>query len=293
MAVVEPKAKLINYLKEPERNVAVSARLCYSDSGADELMEEMTDKEVNNLVDKITNLGHTSTLEHTYFYFHLVCSRVTSHQLVRQRVGTSYSQRSQRYVNEDNFSYIIPPSIKKDSESKAKYKQMMSIAKKYYNEMIKNGIPEEDARFILPTIKTNIVVSYNARSLLHFFKLRCCNKAQWEIRRLANQMLSQVKNIAPNIFKNAGPPCVSDGECPEGEMSCGRIENIKYSNKRKIKIERGYDKKYVCPYCLGNENFNNLTKLLQHLKWYHPDEEVITRLEDGKVEHYLTHGFDD
>jgi len=227
---VRPKAKLINYSENPEKNVALAARLCYSDDGAEELEAKMTQKDMNNLVRKVVGLGHYSTLEHTYFYFHIVCSRVASHQLVRHRIGVSYSQRSQRYVKEDNFDYIIPPKIAKNKKAADDFRDWMEKGRKMYNEMLADDIPAEDARFVLPTVKTNLMVSYNARSLYHFFSLRCCSRAQWEIRSLANQMLKQVKEIAPVLFEKAGPPCEADGYCPEGEMSCGRIDSIKKRN---------------------------------------------------------------
>lgn len=229
---LRPKAKLINYNKNPEKNVALAARLCYSADGVEELEAKMSQEDINNLVRKVIDLGHLSTLEHTYFYFHIVCSRVASHQLVRHRIGVSYSQRSQRYVKEDNFDYIIPPKISKNKEAAAEYREWMKDSKKIYNKMLADGIPAEDARFVLPTIKTNLMVSFNARSLYHFFSLRCCSRAQWEIRSLANQMLKQVKDAAPVLFEKAGPTCEAEGYCPEGEKSCGRIDSIKKRNDK-------------------------------------------------------------
>ena len=227
---VRPKAKLMNHSQNPEKNVALAARLCYSEDGAEELEAKMTEQDMNNLVRKVVGLGHYSTLEHTYFYFHIVCSRVASHQLVRHRIGVSYSQRSQRYVKEDNFDYIVPPRIAKNKKAAAEYREWMEKGRKMYNKMLEEDIPAEDARFVLPTVKTNLMVSYNARSLYHFFSLRCCSRAQWEIRSLANQMLKQVKEVAPVLFEKAGPPCEAEGHCPEGEMSCGRIDSIKKRN---------------------------------------------------------------
>lgn len=223
---VEPEVELIDYTSDPERNVAVAARLCYSKKGAREIEKNMTREEIERLVRKVINLGHTSTLEHTYFYFHVQCSRVTSHQLVRQRIGTSYSQRSQRYVTEDNFAYVVPPSVKRNNKALKLFCEKMDDLQEVYKQLLEADIPEEDARYILPTIKTNLMVSYNARSLLHFFKLRCCTRAQWEIRSLANQMLQKVRKVAPVLFEKAGPPCVTDHYCPEGDMSCGRINDI-------------------------------------------------------------------
>jgi len=222
---VEPTAKLIDYTAEPERNIAAAARLCYSKKAGNDLFVEMTDDEVKKLVRKVIDLGHTSTLEHSYFYFYVCCSRVTSHQLVRQRIGVSYSQRSQRYVTEDNFDYIVPPAIKKNKKALELFREKMEKAQEEYSKLLELGIAQEDVRFILPAIKTDLMVSFNARSLLHFFKLRCCNRAQWEIRKIAWQMLSQVREKAAVLFEKAGASCDINGICPEGELSCGRVEN--------------------------------------------------------------------
>ena len=217
---VKPKAELINYSPEPEKNVAIAARLCYSPKGVSELLAEMDARAINKLVRKVIELGHTSPLEHTYFYFHIQCSRVTSHQLVRQRIGVSYSQRSQRYVAEDNFDYIVPPEVKKNEQTYRIYNNKMKQLQKSYRDLLENDLAPEDARFVLPAIKTNLMVSYNARSLLHFLKIRCCLRAQWEIREIANQMLAAVRKVAPVIFEKAGPGCETEGYCPEGELSC-------------------------------------------------------------------------
>lgn len=223
MKAVTPKAKLIDYTDNPERNVATAAKLCYSDKGAEELQKEMTDEQVEKLVRKVIELGHTSTLEHTNFFFSIRCSRVCSHQLVRQRVGTSYSQRSQRYVKEDDFAFIVPPSIENNDEALDIYLERMSEGKETYNKLLDMDIPKEDARFVLPTIKTNLVVSYNARSLRYFVNLRACRRAQWEIRDIAEQMLEQAKEVAPILFEGAGPDCIASGinRCTEGELTCG------------------------------------------------------------------------
>ncbi len=224
---IRPTAELIDYTPDPIKNVAIAARLCYSKDGARDLEKKMSRQDMEKLVKKVVELGHHSTLEHTYFYFHIECSRVTSHQLVRQRIGTSYSQRSQRYVEEDNFSYITPPSIMAKPALQKKYKEWMQKGQEFYQELLNNNIPAEDARFVLPTVKTNLVVSFNARSLYHFFSLRCCTRAQWEIRSIARQMLKQVKKIAPVLFENAGAPCEVSGECPEGKLSCGKVVKLK------------------------------------------------------------------
>jgi len=230
---VKPRANLLDFTSEAEKNVASAARLCYSDRGAEELREEMSPGEREKLIEKVLELGHYSTLEHTFFSFHIVCSRVASHQLVRQRIGVAYSQRSQRYVKEGEFSYIIPPSIE-ESEDRAgeEFRRHMEVSRERYNRLLEEEIPAEDARFVLPAIKTNLIASYNARSLYHLFELRCCRRAQWEIRTLAEQMREQVREKFPVLFSRAGPKCETEGYCPEGELSCGRLDEKDEGGKR-------------------------------------------------------------
>ncbi|MFW6382213.1 MAG: FAD-dependent thymidylate synthase [Bacillota bacterium] len=229
--IVEPSAELIDYTDDPEMNVAVAARLCYSEKGNKEIRESLDNEEKEALIKKILELGHYSTLEHTFFSFHIVCSRVTSHQLVRQRIGVAYSQRSQRYVKEDDFDYIIPPKIKnKGKEAVKVFKEHYEKSRETYNKFLEKGIPPEDARFVLPAVKTNLIASYNARSLYHLFSLRCCTRAQWEIRNIARSMLKQVRSVAPLLFSKAGADCEAKGICPEGDLSCGRIEKLDVLN---------------------------------------------------------------
>ena len=218
------KVKLINYTKNPERIVAQSARLCYSASDIDELNEKLSDESITKLIKKIIKLGHYSVLEHATFTFAIEgISRVTSHQLVRHRIA-SFSQQSQRYVKikKKGFPYVIPKSIAKDKKLIKIYTDTIKKLDESYNLFLDHNIAIEDARYILPqAVETKIIVTANARELLHIFKIRCCNRAQWEIRELAKRMLKEVKAIAPNIFENAGPHCIS-GSCPEGELSCGK-----------------------------------------------------------------------
>ena len=221
------QVKLVRHTPEPERTVAMSARLCYSPIGAAQLEEKISDEQAAKLVRKLVSMGHLSTLEHVTFTFAIEgVSRVLTHQLVRHRIA-SYSQQSQRYVKEHDFETIVPPSIAKNPEAKAKFTALMTEIQNLYNEFTEAGVLAEDARYILPNAtETKIVCTFNARSLLNFFSLRCCTRAQWEIRALANEMLRQVKEVAPVIFENAGPTCVSEGVCHEGEMSCGRLQAI-------------------------------------------------------------------
>ena len=219
--------KLVRHTPEPERTVAMSARLCYSPIGAAQLEEKISDEQAAKLVRKLVSMGHASTLEHVTFTFAIEgVSRVLTHQLVRHRIA-SYSQQSQRYVKEHDFETIMPRSIASKPEAKKKFEKLMGEIQGLYDEFISMDIPAEDARYILPNAtETKIVCTFNARSLLNFFSLRCCTRAQWEIRALANEMLRQCKEVAPVIFENAGPTCVSEGVCHEGAMSCGRLQAI-------------------------------------------------------------------
>lgn len=227
------QVKLVRYTPEPERTVAMSARLCYSPIGAAQLEERISDEQAATLVRKLVSMGHFSTLEHVSFTFAIEgVSRVLTHQLVRHRIA-SYSQQSQRYVKEHDFETIVPASIATRPEAKAKYDALMKEIQEMYNEFTEMGIAAEDARYILPNAtETKIVCTFNVRSLLNFFSLRCCTRAQWEIRALANKMLAECQKVAPVIFENAGPTCVSEGVCHEGAMSCGRINAILAQRKK-------------------------------------------------------------
>lgn len=221
------KVKLLEHTPHPERVVAMAARLCYSAAGAEELAEKMTDEQVEKLVDKIIQMGHASTMEHVSFTFGIEgVSRVLTHQLVRHRLA-SYSQQSQRYVAEHDFEYILPPSISERPEASERFKALMENIQQAYNDLVEAGVPKEDARYVLANAtETKIVVTMNARSLMHFFNLRCCNRAQWEIRELAYKMLAEAKAVAPLLFRNAGASCVATGHCPEGAMTCGKFAEM-------------------------------------------------------------------
>ena len=222
------QVKLIRYTPEPEKTVAMSARLCYSPIGAAQLAEKMTDEQAAKLVRKLISMGHLSTVEHVTVTFAIEgVSRVLTHQLVRHRIA-SYSQQSQRYVKEHNFETILPPTIAAKPEAQAKFDKAMQDLQALYNDLTENyQIPAEDARYVLPNAtETKIMCTFNVRSLYNFFSLRCCARAQWEIRELAWKMLAECRKVAPVLFEKAGPPCESQGVCHEGAMSCGRLEKI-------------------------------------------------------------------
>ncbi len=221
------KVKLLDYTPEPERVVAMAARLCYSASGAEELAEKLSDEQVKKMVKKMVALGHASTIEHVSFTFGIEgVSRVLTHQLVRHRIA-SYDQQSQRYVAAHGFQYITPHTIAENPEAKAKFDHLLEEIRKTYDELTDLGIPKEDARYVLANAaETKILVTMNARTLLHFFNLRCCLRAQWEIREMAYKMLEEVKKVAPTLFHNAGASCVNTGRCPEGAMTCGKFTEM-------------------------------------------------------------------
>lgn len=216
------EVQLINYTENPEKTIAQAARLCYSSKTIQEIADFFDKEKQVKFIDKIMRLGHYSVLEHASFTFGIEgISRVASHQFVRHRIA-SFSQRSQRYVKiGKKDQVIIPRKIQDDKNLLIKFKDLLAKNHDLYQEMVEKGIPAEDARYILPqSINTSLIFTANARELMHFFRLRCCSRAQWEIREVAIEMLKMVKKIAPIVFKNAGPPCLI-GLCPEGEMSCG------------------------------------------------------------------------
>ena len=212
--------KLIGFTPNPEKLPAMAAKLTHDITKPEEL-DKSSDKELNAILEHVMNLGHTSVIEHTSFTFAISdVSRSLTHQLVRHRIA-SYAQQSQRYVNLNEPNYITPPKIANNNEMKKAYDETMKNIWKEYNKLLEMDIPAEDSRYVLPNAAcTNIIVTMNARSLLNFFELRCCQHAQWEIRQLANKMLKQVKEVAPTIFKKAGPTCKSKGICPENKKDC-------------------------------------------------------------------------
>lgn len=238
--------ELLQYNPDCEKIVAAAAKLCYSSSEIDGILNGLDKEKTVAFIDRLMSMGHESPIEHICFTFGIEgVSRSLLAQFTRHRIA-SYSVKSQRYVNEGKFEYITPPEIENDPEAKKLFEEAMEddlkkyneisdiLFKKHYDKMIADGISEkkaknaaekkaiEDARYILPNAcETKMIATFNARSLLNFFNHRCCERAQWEIREMACRMLMLVKEAAPTIFKYAGPSCVA-GPCPEGAMSCGK-----------------------------------------------------------------------
>ena len=242
---------LIAHTNDPEKTVAAAAKLCYSDAHIETLLDGLTPEKTASFLQKLSDFGHASPIEHASFTFGIEgVSRTFLAQVTRHRIA-SFSVQSQRYVRLEDFRYVIPPEIEKIPEAKAQFVQAMNEDAAKYLELVRTleeshtaalvaqGMPEkaarakaakqanEDARFVLPNAcETKMVVTMNARSLQNFFHLRCCSRAQWEIRQLAEEMLRLVYPVAPHIFRTAGPACVS-GPCPEGKMCCGRTAEVR------------------------------------------------------------------
>lgn len=228
------KVVLLAHTPDPERLVAAAARLCYAEALPEEVLAGMTPEEIRSFLARLVAMDHLSPFEHASFTFAVSgVSRALTHELVRHRIA-SYSQRSQRYVNEEGFSFVTPPSIAADPAAGRIFAETMATLRHAYAELLSLGIPREDARFVLPNAcTTQIVVTMNARSLRNFFALRCCGRAQWEIRELAWRMLEIVRQVAPGLFVDAGPPCEATGRCNQGKMSCGRLARKKGEGNRR------------------------------------------------------------
>lgn len=214
--------RLLNHTSDPERAIAVAARLCYAPVGAAELMQEMSDSAVRKVLTTIMASGHYSTLEHAAYTFAIDgVSRAMTHQLVRHRMA-SYNQQSQRYVSfAEEPEFVVPPNVAEDAQARERFDAATRSAFDAYRALIDLGVAAEDARYLLPNaVETKIVVTMNVRELLHFFELRCCRRAQWEIRAVALAMLALVEPTAPFIFSDAGAAC-RRGPCREGKMTCG------------------------------------------------------------------------
>ena len=244
---------LLAHTPDPERLVAVAARLCYSADDVATIRSEMCDGEASKQVKLLQSIGHESPIEHVSFTFAIEgVSRSLLAQITRHRLA-SFSVRSQRYVKMSD-DVVMPPEIDIDEDAKPYFHTAIATAYECYENIsrilkdyhISEGMDEksaekksiEDARFVLPNAAcTSMVMTMNARELLHFFSLRTCNRAQWEIREVADKMLAECYRVAPNIFANAGCGCCS-GACPEGRMSCGksRKEEIDRLKKEALKV---------------------------------------------------------
>lgn len=245
------KVKLLTYTPDAEKTIAAAAKLCYAKSDIDTLTENLTPEKVESFLKMLEDLGHESPVEHASFTFAIEgVSRALLAQITRHRIA-SFSVQSQRYVSKTDFSYIIPPEIDALPEAREEYVAAMEedarhyeslrqkLMARHYETNINAGMPEaeakraaekkanEDARFVLPNAcDTRIIMTMNVRSLHNFFRLRCCNRAQWEIRELAIEMLKLVREVCPLLFGKAGPSCLY-GACGEGAYTCGKAGDVR------------------------------------------------------------------
>ncbi len=236
MSAVSQKVFLISHTPDPEQLVATASKLCYSDAGIEELRSGVESRDQSRFLNKLVEMGHLSPVEHATFTFGVEgVSRSLLAQLTRHRVA-SFSVKSQRYVGAlsdgGTFGYIVPQGVERlGPDAVRRFEEQMAQMQAWYDGWVallgENESGYEDARFVLPNAaETKLIVTMNARELMHFFNLRCCNRAQWEIRDLAWEMLRLVKQAAPALFAKAGPPCVFRS-CTEGKMTCGKITEVR------------------------------------------------------------------
>jgi len=186
---------LISITPDAERLIEEAGRTCYrSQDRADE-------KSSARFVRMLVRRGHTSVLEHAKATFRISgISRVASHQLVRHRL-CSFSQRSQRYVRQEEAEAVIPPTVMANPEARSLFDNSVEVSRQTYLNLIRLGIPKEDARFVLPNaLETEIVLTANFRELRHIIEVRGTRDAQWEVRQVALEILKIMKVHAPNVF---------------------------------------------------------------------------------------------
>ncbi len=243
------RAVLVRHTADPEALVALGARLCYAGGDVDRLLDKVSAEDQRGFLDRLMAMGHESVLEHVSFSFLAEgVSRVLLAQLTRHRIA-SYSVQSQRYVSYDKgFGYIVPPAVKAlGADAEAEYAAQMDTIQGWYEgwqRRLKEAGAQgnEDARFVLPgACETRILLTMNARELRHFFSLRMCGRAQWEIRELANAMFEECLKVAPSLFRDAGPGCLR-GACPEGEKCCGKQAEMRERRKRLLDESENADK---------------------------------------------------
>ena len=222
------KVTLLKHTADAEKLAGIAAFTSCSPEGSTELMETKTNEQCDKFLKRVLNYGHHSVIEHASFTFSVEhISRACTHQIVRHRIA-SYTQQSQRYVKFKELYFTIPPAINNNKEARKVYLETTKQASEGYEKLIELGIKPEDARYLYPNAShTNIMITMNARALLHFFSLRCCTRAQWEVRQVADLMLIEAKKVAPKLFEKAGASCVHLEYCPEGSLGCGRYPSLK------------------------------------------------------------------
>lgn len=227
------EVKVVNYTPDPERTVAIAARSCIRNIDYNLVNLELSQEDGQRILKKVILSNHHSVLEHVNFTFAISgVSRVLTHQLIRHRIA-SYSQLSQQKTDSSQLDFTTPPEIGENTELVEEYENIMSRCRELYKRLVQLGVSRGSARYILPSgFNTRIMVTMNARSLFNLLSQRECAVEEWEFREVANLMHYELMQVAPGIFQFAGPPCVKEKYCPEGE----NIETCKYRTRSTAKI---------------------------------------------------------
>jgi thymidylate synthase (FAD) len=203
--------------------IYTACRTCYSELAPEDIFRKAADGEIEiakmqRLISNVIESGHGSTIEHVVFTFGITgVSRTLSHQLVRHRAGVAFDQQSQRYVTFKKAATMLPQTIAEaDPEVRERYEDQIEGAMSLYGDLVGAGIPGEDARFVFPNAtRTNLVMTTNLRALIHMSGLRLCTMAQWEIRRLFQQIRHEIFQVSPFLGSFLAPKCVPLGYCDE------------------------------------------------------------------------------
>ncbi len=243
MPATKLRVTLLAHTPDALSLIYAAFRQCYHAGFVGDMWPKLLAGEIDRakqgaFVERILASGHDSPVEHVSFTFAVEgVSRALTHQLVRHRIA-SYSQQSQRYVDASDMDYVMPPAVARIPEARERFEAFMAEAGAAYADLQRiltehgrGGKANEDARFVLPNAaESKVVATMNCRTLLHFFELRCCMRAQWEIRAMADAMLALSREALPEIFAVGGAKCERLGYCPESEQfACG-----KYPTREKI-----------------------------------------------------------
>lgn len=220
--------ELLSYTPDPANLIGLAGRMCYSDAGIEGIKEKINREEQNGFIEKIIKLGSKSILDHINFTFAVEgISKRLSRQLATYKL-TSLSQKPEKYIKADNgFKYIIPESLANKPEKLTLFTELMQDISDLFVKLVKKGVSEEDACYILPdACETKLILTMSAGELIPFFEVNCCNNAPWEIKSLADLMIQECIKTVPAIFKFTGPGCLF-GPCPEGDETCGDEEEMR------------------------------------------------------------------
>lgn len=221
------KVTLISHSEDPLRSLYMAYRTCYSALTPQQVLDRIEDERIpreqmTQFIEERLKTGHASPLEQVWFEFGISgVSRAFSHQFVRHRVGISFEQQSQRYVTYKGgtFPYTVPKTVEQAGMGD-RMEEMFAKVGELYEELVAAGVPAEDARFLLPNAtNTNFKITVNFQSLLHICDLRLCTRAQWEFRKVAALLRSEVMKAVPELGRYLQPKCgeLRTGYCDESE----------------------------------------------------------------------------